>query len=93
MSDREHTTPDRETRDAERAEAEVHAGADRMPTPDEEATADEEATPDEEATADEEATPDEEATADELELDPETAAHYEEMAERGANQEGEGRLP
>ncbi len=68
-SDREHTTPDRETRDAERAEAEVHAGADRMPTPDAE------------------------ATADELELDSETGARYEEMAERGANQEGEGRLP
>lgn len=41
MSDVEPTKPDRETRDSERAEAEVHAGADRMPTPDEEAAADE----------------------------------------------------
>ena len=54
---------------AERAEAEIHAGADRMPTPDEE------------------------AAADELEVDPEAAEHYEEMAERGAREQGEGRIP
>jgi hypothetical protein len=37
-------------------------------------------------------TPDEEAKADQLKLDPEAAKHYEEMAERGANQKGEGRI-
>jgi hypothetical protein len=26
-------------------------------------------------------------------VDPETAEHYEEMLERGANQQGEGRVP
>jgi hypothetical protein len=45
------------------------------------------------ARADREPTPDEEKTAEGLDLDPEVAEHYEEMAERGANQEGEGRLP
>ena len=29
----------------------------------------------------------------EPELDPDVAEHYEEMAERGAQQRGEGRLP
>ena len=42
-------------------------------------------------------TPDEEREAEETELDPQTAArvaeHEREMAERGAHQEGEGRLP
>jgi hypothetical protein len=38
-------------------------------------------------------TPEEERLADDLELDPDAAAHYKEMAERGAHQEGEGRLP
>jgi hypothetical protein len=38
-------------------------------------------------------TPEEEQTADSLELDPEVAKNYEEMAERGANQKGEGRIP
>ncbi len=38
-------------------------------------------------------TPDEEAIADELDLDKEAGEHYEEMAKRGANQQGEGRLP
>jgi hypothetical protein len=45
------------------------------------------------ARADREPTPDEEKAAEGLEVDPEVAEHYEEMAERGANQEGEGRLP
>jgi hypothetical protein len=38
---------------------------------------------------------DEEAAAAERagDVDPEVAAHYEEMAERGANQKGEGRIP
>jgi len=63
------TRPTPTTRDAERAEAEVHAQPDRMPTDDEE------------------------AKADENELDPEVAEHEREMLERGANQQGEGRLP
>ena len=45
------------------------------------------------AQADRDATPDEAARADEHELDPEVAEHEREMAERGANQKGEGRLP
>jgi hypothetical protein len=65
----EPTTPSRETRAAEREQAEVRAKADRPPTDDEE------------------------AAADEHEMDPEAAAHAEEMYERGAHQEGEGRLP
>jgi hypothetical protein len=67
MTDR--TRPNDQTRAAERAEAEVHAEADRMPTPEEE------------------------KVADSLEVDPEVAENYEEMAERGANQKGEGRIP
>ena len=65
----ERTRPDDNTRAAERAEAETHAGADRMPTPEEE------------------------EIADTLEPDPDAAKHYEEMAERGAEQKGEGRIP
>lgn len=38
-------------------------------------------------------TDDEEQIADALDVDPEVASHYEEMAERGANQQGEGRIP
>jgi hypothetical protein len=38
-------------------------------------------------------TADEDAAAEDLELDPDAAKHYEEMAERGANQKGEGRIP
>ena len=45
------------------------------------------------AHADREPTPDEEKAAEGLDVDPEVAEHYEEMAERGANQQGEGRLP
>lgn len=65
----EKTRPDEETRAAERDDAQVHAGADRMPTPDEE------------------------TVADSLKPDPEVSKNYEEMAERGANQKGEGRIP
>jgi hypothetical protein len=43
--------------------------------------------------ADRAPTSDEEAVADELDVDPEVAANYEEMAERGADQKGEGRIP
>lgn len=43
--------------------------------------------------ADREPTAEEAQRADELELDPEVAEREREMAERGAHQEGEGRLP
>jgi hypothetical protein len=37
--------------------------------------------------------PDEEARAEEQHVDENVRAHYEDMAERGANQRGEGRVP
>jgi hypothetical protein len=40
-----------------------------------------------------EPTPEEEAAADRNEPDEAVAEHYEEMTERGASQEGEGRVP
>ena len=45
------------------------------------------------AGADRAATPEEADRAEAHELDPEVAEHEREMAERGANQEGEGRVP
>jgi hypothetical protein len=45
------------------------------------------------ASAGREATPEEAERADAHDLDPEVAEHEREMNERGANQEGEGRLP
>jgi hypothetical protein len=39
------------------------------------------------------ATPEEAERADSRELDPEVAEHEREMNERGAKQQGEGRLP
>ena len=46
------------------------------------------------ADAGREPTPEEEEeAADRNEPDEEVAEHYEEMTERGANQEGEGRVP
>ena len=42
--------------------------------------------------SDREPTADEEAAAEALELDPEVAEHEKEMAERGAEQKGEGRI-
>jgi hypothetical protein len=65
----EPTRPTRETRDEERADAQRAAGADREPTPDEEASAEQNV------------------------LDPDVVEHEREMAERGARQEGEGRIP
>jgi len=65
----ESTRPSRETRDAERAEADAAHDADRAPTPEEE------------------------SVAEQTELDPDVAAHEREMAERGSQQEGEGRIP
>lgn len=38
-------------------------------------------------------TPDEEQAADGRKVDPDVRTHEEEMAERGANQQGEGRVP
>ncbi len=43
--------------------------------------------------ADREPTDEEAALADEHELDPDVAEHEREMAERGASQRGEGRIP
>jgi hypothetical protein len=45
------------------------------------------------AHADREPTEDEAKTAEALKNDSEVAKHEKEMAERGANQKGEGRLP
>jgi hypothetical protein len=45
------------------------------------------------ARADREPTEAEEKAAEDLEADPAVAEHEEEMAERGAKQKGEGRLP
>jgi hypothetical protein len=45
------------------------------------------------AHADREATPEEAELADRNELDPEVVEHEREMAERGSNQKGEGRVP
>jgi hypothetical protein len=45
------------------------------------------------AGADREATPEEAAIAEGEVLDPDVAAHEREMAQRGAHQKGEGRLP
>ena len=56
------------TRQADRREAQVRGGADREPTPEEE------------------------ALADENSPDPEVAQSFEEAAERGAKQKGEGRI-
>ena len=45
------------------------------------------------AAADRDATPSEEAAAAEHPLDPQAAAHAEEMYEIGADEQGEGRIP
>ena len=45
------------------------------------------------AQADREPTHEEERRAEELELDPDVVEHEKEMAERGAKQTGEGRIP
>ena len=45
------------------------------------------------AHADREPTADEAKKAEQQKLDPSVAEHEKEMAERGANQKGEGRLP
>ena len=38
-------------------------------------------------------TSEEEQAAQDLKTDPSAAEHYKEMAEKGANQKGEGRIP
>jgi hypothetical protein len=63
------TRPSRETRDAERDEADAPHQADRA------------------------ATPDEERLAEEHQADPDVAQHEAEMAERGVEDQGEGRIP
>jgi hypothetical protein len=65
----EQTRPNDETRAAERDDAQVSAGADRQPTPEEE------------------------QRAESSTLDPEVVEHEREMADRGAKQKGEGRVP
>ena len=45
------------------------------------------------AHADREPTADEAARAERESLDPDVVEHYEEMIRRGADQQGEGRLP
>ena len=61
--------PSDATKAAERAEAERQAGADRMPTEEEE------------------------RIADESSIDDDVREHEQDMAERGARQQGEGRIP
>jgi hypothetical protein len=61
--------PSDATKAAERAEAETHAGADRMPTEDEARIAEEQS------------------------IDDDVREHEKDMAERGARQQGEGRIP
>ncbi|HVF74223.1 MAG TPA: hypothetical protein VM938_04180 [Acidimicrobiales bacterium] len=45
-----------------------------------------------EHTAGQEPTPEEEQAAERNTVSPETPEHYQEMTERGANQQGEGRI-
>ncbi len=61
--------PNDATRAAERADAQVPAGADREPTEDEARESEQQA------------------------IDDDVREHEREMAERGARQEGEGRIP
>jgi len=69
MPGHETTRPSRETREAERGEADRGARPDRDPTPEEE------------------------AAAEGHDLGDVVSDHYQEMAERGAHQQGEGRVP
>ncbi|HVX22812.1 MAG TPA: hypothetical protein VHB02_15795 [Acidimicrobiales bacterium] len=71
----EHTSPDRETQQAEVEDAAVTGHADRPPTDDEAAAADR-------AAGDPALSGDQE----------EVGEHYREMAERGVEQKGEGRI-
>ncbi len=70
VADEQQTRPSATTRETERADAEVHAAADDMPTADEEAAAERAGRP-----------------------DPAVERNYEDAIERGADQQGEGRIP
>jgi len=65
----EHTRPDEQTKEADRAAVDAPH------------------------TADEEPTAEEERAAEQARTSAETSEHYEEMAETGAAQQGEGRIP
>jgi len=65
----ERERPSDATKSAERAEAETHAGADGMPTEDEERVAEQQS------------------------IDDDVREHAKDMADRGARQQGEGRIP
>jgi hypothetical protein len=65
----ERERPSEATKAAERAEAERHAGPDRMPTEEEE------------------------RIAERSSIDDDVREHEKDMAERGARQKGEGRIP
>jgi hypothetical protein len=69
-NDARHTRPNATTRDAEEADAQVHATPDELPTPEEEAAAERAGKP-----------------------NADVERNYEEAMERGARQEGEGRIP
>jgi hypothetical protein len=69
-NDANPTRPSGTTKQAEEADAQVHAAPDEMPTPEEEAAAE---------------------RADGIDADVEE--NYEDAMERGAHQQGEGRLP
>jgi hypothetical protein len=69
-NDAKPTRPSGTTRDAEAADAQVHASPDDMPTAEEEEAAERAGTPSADVTK-----------------------TYEEAVERGAKQQGEGRLP
>ena len=62
-------------------------------TPDKDAIQEDRKAMEQEHTADRAPTPEEEAAAERgaAQTDPEAAEHYEEMLERGASQQGEGR--
>lgn len=65
----EHTTPDPQTREADRAAVDAPHTAGPEPTDEEE------------------------QAAEQAQVSPETPEHYEEATERGATQQGEGRIP
>ncbi len=69
-NDAKPTRPSGTTRDAEAADAQVHASPDDLPTPEEEAAAERAGPP-----------------------GKDVSDSYEDAMERGANQQGEGRLP
>jgi hypothetical protein len=75
-----------------RSDAEVHMN-DKPTRPSSETRAAERDEAKRPAGAGRDATPEEAERADDHDLGPDVAEHVREMNERGANQEGEGRLP